>query len=365
MMPNERIYLDYNATTPLRSAALESMQNALSQPLNASSIHAFGQMGRKIVEDSRTQVAALINIPAAQLIFNSGATEGNNTVLKYFSGERVLVSAIEHPSVLEASPKAEHIPATPDGLIDLQKLEALLNTGKTPALVSVMLVNNETGVIQPIKDISALAKKYGALMHCDTVQAAGRIPVDMTDMDIDFLTLSSHKIGGPQGIGALALGICGITPTLLQGGGQEKYARAGTENVAGIAGFGAAAEDAETEIGKSAIDLRAFEKALLKIHPGTIIHGQNAPRVSNTTLFSVPGLPSETALMALDLDGIAVSNGSACSSGSIKTSHVLNAMNVDNATAKCALRVSTGWHTSQKDLDRFLESWTKICKRIR
>ena len=244
-------YLDYNATAPLRPAALAAMSSVWAAPHNASSVHAAGRAARKIVEDARVQVAALVNVPPAQLIFNSGATEGNNTVLKFFAHayphERILVSAIEHLSVLEAVPAAEKIPVTREGLVDLDALESMLRAAKV-SLVSVMWVNNETGAIQPIEHIVRLAKAYGALVHVDAVQAAGRIPLDMTALGVDFLTLSSHKLGGPQGVGALALGICGITPILLEGGGQEKKARAGTENVAGIAGFGVAAQTARDEI---------------------------------------------------------------------------------------------------------------------
>jgi cysteine desulfurase len=243
----KRVYLDYNATTPQRAEVINKMTALMHAPHNASSVHAFGRDGRKAIEHAREHIAALVNAPAAQIIFNSGATEGNNTVLNHFKNERIIVSAIEHPSVLEATPNAQRISITKDGIVDLAALEALLKKEKT-ALVSIMAVNNETGVIQPIERISALVHSNGALFHCDGVQAAGRIPLDITKMGIDFLTLSAHKIGGPQGTGALILGLCGITPTLLQGGGQEKRARAGTENVAGIAGFGVAAELALKEL---------------------------------------------------------------------------------------------------------------------
>ncbi|GJL84990.1 MAG: cysteine desulfurase [Micavibrio sp.] len=361
---SKHIYLDYNATAPIRPEVAEAVAHAMKQPHNASSVHRYGQEGRKLVEDARTKVATLVNVPPAQVIFNSGATEGNNTVLQHFKEERILVSAIEHPSVLEAAPNAEQIPVTKDGIVDLSALEKLLQAEPKTGLVSVMLVNNETGATQPIRDVSNLLKKYGALLHCDAVQAAGKIPIDITELGIDFLTLSSHKIGGPQGVGALMLGLCGITPTLLSGGGQEKTARAGTENVAGISGFGMAAELAIK-------DLPAYQKMdalrdLLesKLPKGTVIHSSDSPRVAGTSLFSLPDASSETLLMALDLEGIAISNGSACSSGTIKTSHVLQAMGASDKEASSALRVSMGWDTKEADIDGFLKALEKIMNRI-
>jgi cysteine desulfurase len=310
------------------------------------------------------QVAALVNCPPAQVIFNSGATEGNNTVLKYFAKDRILVSTIEHPSVLEAAPNAEKIPVDKNGIIDLDALETLLKKNKT-ALVSVMMVNNETGIIQPVDKISALAKKHGAFSHCDAVQAAGKIVIDMSPGHIDFLTLSAHKIGGPQGAGALCLGICGITPTLLDGGGQEKKARPGTQNTAAIAGFGAAASLAARDLSHTTTlttKLRdRLENALCKINGDIVIHSKGALRAPNTTLFSLPGASSETLLMAFDLEGIALSNGSACASGSVKPSHVLTAMGAENSGT---IRVSTGWASSESDIDQFLAAFEKIAGRI-
>jgi cysteine desulfurase len=361
------IYLDHNATSPLRPEALQSMQDALGLPLNASSVHNYGRAGRRIVESARDQLSALVGIPAPQIIFNSGATEGNNTVLKHFTNDTILVSAIEHPAVLEAAPNAITIPVTPDGIIDLCALEDLLKTHR-PALTSIMAINNETGVIQPIKAASDLVHRYGSLLHCDGVQAAGRIDLNMQTLGIDFLALSAHKIGGPQGVGALALGLCGITPTLLHGGGQEKSARAGTENVAGIAGFGAAVKAALAELPNYEDKMRPLqtqlETALQNIND-LIIHGQTAARAPNTTLFSLPGASSETMLMSLDLDGIAVSNGSACSSGRVEASHVLKAMGQDTETAQATLRVSTGWNTLSSDIEKFIASFEKIAARLK
>lgn len=364
------VYLDYNATAPIRPEVIEIMTTAMQRAHNASSIHSFGRKARKYVEDARDEIAKLTATPRTQIIFNSGATEGNNTVLQYFQriypDEQILVSAIEHPSVLEAAPSAPRIPVTRDGMVDLNALETLLKDKKT-SLVSVMLVNNETGVIQPIKEISNLIHKHGALLHCDGVQASGRIEINIAEMGIDFLTLSAHKLGGPQGVGALCLGLCGITPVLLYGGGQEKLARAGTENVAGIAGFGKAAALAHENLPAYATRMKTLlsplESELSKINNLTI-WGKDVERTPNTCLFTIPGIPSETLLMALDLEGIAVSNGSACSSGKVEPSHVLKAMGASNDEASCAIRASFGWDTTIKDVDAFVTALSKILKRI-
>ena len=365
-------YLDYNASAPPRPEVVAAVSHMMSAAHNASSVHALGRAARAAVEEARGKVAALVGAPAGQVIFNSGATEGNNTVLRHcmdnFPDERILVSAIEHSSVIEGTPGAAHIPVTPDGVVDLAALESLLSDGTKTSLVSVMYVNNETGVIQPIEAVVKLARKYGAMIHCDAVQAAGRIPVDMTALGVDFLTISSHKIGGPQGVGALVLGSCGQTPILLHGGGQEKKARAGTENTPGIAGFGVAAELARLDLDEYQERLSALrdalENTLRQTSNSIIIYGTNAERVANTTLFSLPGQTSESLLMSFDLDGIAVSNGSACSSGSVQPSHVLTAMNADDDAARGALRISMGWNTAQSDLDAFIESWQKIVQRL-
>lgn len=370
--PENHIYLDYNATAPLRENARAALISAHQAPLNASSVHAFGRLGRKMIEESRTNLSAAINCPAAQITFNSGATEGNNTVLTHFArtypNERILIGATEHPSIHDV-PLANRaiIPVDRNGVIDLNALEALLKDGNKTSLVSVMLANNETGTIQPIADIAVLAHSHGALMHCDATQALGRIPVDMQALSIDLMTLSSHKVGGPQGVGALAIGLCGIAPVLLHGGGQEKKLRAGTENVAGIAGFGAAVAEASAALDTEHVRLSALQKqlenGLKSITPDVIIHAENTPRLPNTTLFSLPGAKAESLLMALDLDGLALSNGSACSSGTVKASHVLQAMQTPVDIAKAALRISTGWNTQAGDIEAVLHSWQTLAAR--
>lgn len=371
----ERIYLDYNASAPLRPAAREAMLDVLNLgdlALNASSVHYFGRAGRNLLEDSRRSVAGLASVPPAQVIFTSGATEANNAVIQHFSRHypqrRILVSAMEHPSVLKAAPELVPIPATPQGLVDLGALEALLARDGGAVLVSVMAVNNETGAIQNVSEISAIARKYGAFVHSDAVQAAGRIPLNPQEMGVDFLTLSSHKIGGPQGAGALILGLCGETPTLLFGGGQERGARAGTENLASIAGFGAAAHESLERMNHyQALGgwRDRLERDILSITPDAVIHAKNTPRVANTTLFSLPGVSSETLLMALDLEGVAISNGAACSSGRVEPSHVLTAMGLGRDLASSALRISLGWATKEADIDRFLAAWATVTARVK
>lgn len=346
-------YLDYNATAPARPEVLALMKALMVLPLNASAVHSLGREGRKYVEGARRAVADLVGADPSNVIFNSGATEGNNTVLGHFTG-RVLVSAIEHPSVLAVRPDATLIPVKATGELDLQALETLLRAEPKTALVSVMLANNETGVVQPVAEAAALASRWGAWLHCDAVQAAGKIPFDIQALGAHFLTLSSHKIGGPQGVGALVLGQCGETPTLLKGGGQEKKTRAGTENVAGIAGFGLAASLAQEGLSNAPAiaRLRDFlEAELAHLYPGLCIYGQKAMRLPNTSLFTVPGAKAETLLMGLDLAGFCVSNGSACASGKVEASHVLAAMGVSPSGAASALRVSIGQGTTQAEIE--------------
>jgi cysteine desulfurase len=302
------------------------------------------------------------------IVFTSGATEANNLVLKGCGCERILVSAIEHPSVLNALPEKEIIPVLPSGIIDLAALDLMLEGNDRPTLISVMLVNNETGVIQPVEAVVEIAKRRGALVHTDAVQAAGRLPIDLQKLGVDYLTLSAHKIGGPQGVGCLVLSNCVSVTPLLSGGNQEKNMRAGTENLAGIAGFGVAAELAARDLGsyQALATLRdKIETELKKIAPAIHFFGQQAPRVANTTMFALAGASSETQLIALDMAGICVSNGSACSSGTVKTSHVLKAMGASEAEAGASLRISLGWNSTEKDVDYFIQKWTEMYNRIK
>lgn len=360
------IYLDHNATTPLRPNARDAMLGVLDAPGNASSVHGPGRAARKCIEDARAQVAEAVGAKPAQVIFNGGATEGNNTILRGFAPGRILVGATEHASILipGADVGASKIPVTTDGVIDLEAFEKLLGAGPT-GLVSVMAVNNETGVINPVAEIARLAHAYGAVLHVDAAQALGKIPVDMNAWGADFITLSAHKIGGPQGVGALVTAdgsrACIPAPVLLRGGGQEKSFRAGTENVAGIVGFGAAA----TTVGLP-VSIQQWrdeiEGVLRATRHDIVIHGQDAPRADNTICFSIPGVDAQTMLMKFDLHGVALSSGSACSSGVVKPSHVLLAMGVTADVAASSLRLSMGWNTTRADIDGFVDVWHKVMK---
>ena len=360
-------YLDYNATAPLRPEAREAMLAALGETGNASSVHGFGRRARGLIEAAREAVAALVSARPEQVVFTSGGTEANNMALRG-AGGRILASAGEHDSVLRAG-AAACIALDAEGLVDLSGLErALAGGGKDPALVALMLANNETGVIQPVAAAARLAHARGARLHCDAVQAAGRIAIDFEALGAASLSLSAHKLGGPQGVGALVLAE-GFEPApLLAGGGQERRRRAGTENVAAIAGFGAAARAAlrelprMPEIARLRDDLEARLRGLV---PEAAIHGAGAPRLANTACFGVPGTSAETLVMALDLAGVAVGAGAACSSGKVAPSHVLRAMGLDEAAAGAAIRVSLGWASTAEDTARFLAAWRSCLARRR
>lgn len=362
-------YLDHNATTPLKTEARDAMFDAVSFPGNASSVHKMGREARRRIEEARQKIAAFLNAgPKAVVIFTSGATEANNLVLKGCGAERILVSAIEHPSVLNAVPHREIIPVLKSGVVDVDALDKMLEGNGRQTLISVMAVNNETGIIQPVDKVVEIAKRRGALVHTDAVQAAGKIPLDLQKLGVDYLSLSAHKIGGPQGTGCLVLSNCvSVKPEIL-GGGQEKNMRAGTENLAGIAGFGVAAEMATRDLEKFhklSVFRDRIETELKRISPESNFFGQGVSRIPNTTMFSLSGFSSETLMIAFDLEGICVSGGSACSSGTVKTSPVLKAMGVDDAEASSALRVSLGWNSTEKDADDFIRVWTKIYGRMK
>ncbi len=360
------IYLDYNASAPLKPVVKQAMAAALDSVGNPASVHQEGRKARALLETAREQVAALAKVSPAQVIFTSGGTEANNFALNGWSGP-LFISAVEHDSVLTA-PHAQRIPSLTSGLIDLDALEHALVAARQPALLSVMLVNNETGVIQPIPEIAALAKRHGATLHCDAVQAAGKMPLDFAALGVGMLSLSAHKIGGPQGCGALIVAEKVPLTPLLRGGGQEKRRRAGTENLVGIVGFGAAAAVAHEDLARQtqlALWRDGMEREIAASAPDAIIAGQTAPRVANTSCILMPGVKSETQLMAFDLAGIAVSSGAACSSGKVKPSHVLTAMGYDAAQADSAVRISLGWNTQPRDSAAFVEPWLKLYRATR
>ncbi len=363
------VYMDYNATAPVLPEARAAVAAALEITGNASSVHGFGRAARRLIDQSRAKVAALVAVAPEAVVFTSSGTEANNLALSSADDRRIFVSAIEHDSILRAAPKAGRIPVDGDGVLALDALEAALAKDKSaPALVSVMLANNETGVIQPVAEAAAVAHRHGAILHCDAVQAAGKIAIDMNALGADLLTLSAHKLGGPAGIGAVVVrGGIALKPMLL-GGGQEGWRRAGTENIAGIAGFGAAAEIAVRDLDRAAWlgDLRdEIERRVLAIAPEVPIYGKKARRLANTSCVGMPGVKGETQVMAFDLAGIAVSAGAACSSGKVAPSAVLQAMSVGKDAAGQAIRISLGRGNGPNDIGRFVAAWKELLDRAR
>lgn len=357
------VYLDHNATAPLRPEARDAMLAALGIVGNPSSVHRFGREARRLVEAGRARVAALAGVAPAQIVFTGGATEANALALTGLGRRRVLASAIEHDSALAWA--TERIPVDGAGRVDLDALDRLLAAGAEPAVVSVMAVNNETGVIQPVAEAAAIARRHGALVHCDAVQAAGRIALPSVGVDVDTLSLSAHKLGGPQGIGVLVLRDGLPLAPLLRGGAQEGRRRAGTENVAGIAGFGAAAAVVADRADQPRIAaLRDGLEARL-VDAGAVVIGAAAPRVANTSCVAMPGVTAETQVAALDLAGIAVSAGSACSSGKVRRSHVLEAMGLPAELAESAIRISLGPTTDAAAVDRCVAAWIALAERKR
>ncbi|XWN29201.1 MAG: cysteine desulfurase family protein [Devosia sp.] len=367
-----RLYLDWNATAPVVPAARAAAVAALSVPGNASSVHAEGRASRALVERARRSLAARFNVPADQVTFTSGGTEANMTALSpgiARTGEvgvqRLIISEVEHPAVRSGgrfSPDDVAVaPVDTNGLLDPAALKDLLEADERPALVSVMAANNETGVLQPLCDIAALCQAHGAILHTDAVQAFGRV-ADAA-LTADLVTLSGHKIGAPAGVGALIRLTPLAVPPLVLGGGQERGARGGTENVAAIAGFGAAldgqaADPAAWEETRAARD--GFEVALIDAFDDAIVFGKGVPRLPNTSLFSVGTLPAELLIIGLDLEGMAVSSGAACSSGKVGLSPVLLAMGVEEAVASRAIRVSVGPAGAQAAFERFLVALRKV-----
>ncbi len=375
---SERTYLDWNATAPLRMEARAAMRAALDACGNPSSVHGEGRAARRRVEWGREQVAGLAGVSPRCVTFTSGGTEANALALGHHWRDggpvfgRLLVSAVEHPSVLAggsfATEQVATIPVTSGGVVDLLALDMLLEecraAGVRP-LVSVMLANNETGIVQPIAAVSERVHAAGGLLHVDAVQGAGRLDCRATALGADLLTISSHKLGGPTGVGALirrseALHGEGV----IRGGGQERGMRAGTENVVGIVGFGAAVEaalascDAESRMVAA---LRArLETGLKATRSDVVIFGEFRERLPNTILFAAPGARAETLVIGFDLEGVAVSSGAACSSGKVGASHVLAAMGVAPSVARAAIRLSLGWASSEDDVNRALEAWKKL-----
>lgn len=375
----EPVYLDWNATAPLRPEARAAMLAACDVIGNPSSVHAQGRAARRLLEQARAQVAVLVGVGPSQVVFTSGGTEANVLALTpqiqlgngHAPCDRLLISAIEHPSVRAGGRFAPHameeIPVDGQGLLDMAQLERRLSelaaAGGRP-LVSIMLANNETGVIQPVAAAATRVHAAGGLLHVDTVQGPGRISCDFKMLGADLLTISAHKLGGPKGVGALIMRANLQIEPLVKGGGQEHGLRAGTENVAGIAGFGAAAEAVRLGFPAESNRMLALrgllDAGIRQACAEAMIFGGEAARLPNTTLFTAPGMKAETAVIAFDLEGVAVSSGAACSSGKVAPSHVLAAMGVAPELARGAIRVSLGYVTTELEIETFLGAWTKL-----
>ncbi len=371
-MPVRRVYLDYNASAPLRSEAREAMLGALDFRGNASSVHAEGRRARAIVDNAREQVAALVRAKPEEVVFTSGATEANNAAVAA-GWDVVALSEIEHESVLAparaSGASVTAIPAGAEGVVSLDDIAAGLARMAPPrgrALLALQMANNETGVLQSVAGAAARARDYGFHVFTDAVQAAGRVAIDFKALDVDALSLSSHKLGGPQGAGALVLRDGFAPRAFITGGGQERRRRAGTENVAAIAGFGAAAKAAVSDLARmEALRARrdALERGVRELTPEAIVIGSGAPRLANTSCVSWPGKRAETLVIRFDLAGVAVSAGAACSSGKVGPSHVLAAMGLGSGIAAPAIRVSLGWDTDDEDIAAFLAAWRSIAAR--
>jgi cysteine desulfurase len=377
-----RAYLDHNATTPLRPEARAAMAAGLDLLGNASSIHAEGRAARTRIEAARDDIAALVGTSEKNVVFTSGATEALNLVLtpdlelggEKAPFERLLVASGEHACVLAGhrfSPDAvEVVPLTADGTVDLAALTAVLARGGR-MLLALQAANNETGVVQPVAEAVALVRAAGGAVVCDAAQAAGRMACDFTALPADVLALSAHKFGGPQGVGALcfAPGAYHMKSMILRGGGQERGLRAGTENVAGIMGLAAALKAAVRDMPSLSLKLAqwrdALERTLAEIVPDMTIFGAAAPRLPNTSNIAVPLIEAQVLLMSLDMEGVAVSSGSACSSGKVKRSHVLEAMGVPDALARGAIRISLGWNSGPQDLAQFERAFAKSVRTIK
>jgi cysteine desulfurase len=358
MLKSPSVYFDYNASAPLLPSVRQAVLDVLGHVGNPSSVHSYGRLVRKLIEEARECVANLLKVEPKRIVFTSGATEANNLALKNFKG-RVLISSIEHDSLHQVRSDAEIIGVHSSGLIDLEQLKTALERNPSPTLVSVMAANNETGVVQPVAEIAHICKHYNAWFHCDAVQAFGRL--DLPWHKPHMLSLSAHKLGGLPGVGCLVIDPSLPLFPLLLGGGQERSYRSGTENVAGIVSMGHAMAEASQESWSFAKDMRnAMEKTLLDGAHGVKIFGRTSMRLPNTSLIYMPGVKSETQVMRFDLEGFAVSSGAACSSGKVKPSRVLKAMGASENEAQNSLRVSFCPTVTHDHIHAFTKVWFDI-----
>jgi cysteine desulfurase len=368
MTQGRSVYLDYNATALVRPEAATAVAQALTIGGNPSSVHAAGRAARAAVERARAQVAQLIGMPSGSIVFTSGAAEANALAILSAvanGARRLIIGAVEHETVVETAKASgaavEVLPIDAHGVADLAWLKDRLShwdAADGAPFLALMLANNENGVIQPVAEAGAMIRAAGGLMHVDAVQAAGKLPIDMKALSADTLSLTAHKIGGPQGSGALAFASRARLVRQLHGGGQERSVRAGTENVSGIAGFGAAAEAALRDLDHDQSAWRDAGAERLKREAGVVVLGEGAPRLHQTLSFSAPGFPSDLQVMQMDLAGLMVSAGSACSSGKVKASRVVEAMGLPELSPY-ALRVSGGWATTEADWRLFTDAWLK------
>lgn len=359
------IYLDYNATAPMLPEVRAAMMRVLGEAMNPSSIHGMGRSAKRRLEDARSFIAHALGAFANEVLFTASGSEANNMVLRAFADRPIVVSAIEHASIAKTASLlgAAMVPVNEDGVVGTAVLKQQLAALGKPALVSIMLANNETGVIQPIAEVAEIVHRYHGLLHVDAVQGLGKIAMDWGMLKADMLTISPHKVGGP--IGAAALLIRNDLPirSLITGGGQELGRRAGTENLVAILGF---AESVKLVANcADAPRIAALRDRLEASLEGAVIYGKGAPRLPNTSLITMPGVSSETQLMHFDLSGFAVSAGSACSSGRIEPSQVLAAMGVPKDQAGCALRVSLGWGTDEAQIGQFVACWNGLRSRLK
>jgi len=365
MTDKPHIYLDFNASTPLRPNVMKAMSEAMQHFGNPSSIHKFGRTARTCIEDARDTFAAHFLVEPSQVIFTSGGTEANNLVIKAF--DTVLMSAIEHESIDRAATDAIKVPVLSSGIIDLHALDKLLSENKDQRiLVSIMLANNETGIIQPVAEAAEIAHKHGAKLHCDAVTAFTKIPFTYKSLGADYISISAHKIGGPKGCGVLIGPLNEKLPSLIHGGGQEKGHRAGTENTIGIVGFAQALRDSKNDNWTAVEGCRNLLESLISArHPNVPIYGISSVRLPNTSYIGMPGVATNKQLMAFDLEGFAISSGSACSSGKVSPSHVLRAMGHGDEASTEAARISLGWSTTTTEVEGFAHTWLALYERLK
>lgn len=366
------IYLDHNATTYIHPEVVKKMGDLMQEPSNPSSVHAYGRRAKSHLEEARKNIAELVGVSGCfkdyQIIFMASGTEANNLMLSNFSDGEIFISNIEHPSIFshhKISENVKLIKVDSNGIIDFEDLREKLESSKSEKkLVSVMMANNETGIIQPIQEVTKIAHQYGAVVHSDCVQSAGKVEINLLELSADFISISAHKFGGPVGAAALIGKISVPLRAQIIGGGQERGMRAGTENIVAIAGFGAAAIIVKQDLQTRALHMSGLqsklENGLLDIDPDIEIVGKGANRLPNTSLIINPKYKAETQLIALDLKGVAISSGSACSSGKVSESHVLEAMGYSKEKMASALRISLGWNTTEKEIEKFLEIYKEI-----